>query len=33
MIRIAIVEDEEDYVNQLTKYLQDYQKNSNEEIS
>ena len=32
MIRIAIVEDEEDYVNQLTKYLQDYQKNSNEEI-
>ena len=32
MIRIAIVEDEEQYVQQLTEYLQEYQKSSNEEI-
>ena len=33
MIRIAIVEDEEEYVQQLTDYLQEYQRNSNEEIA
>lgn len=32
MIRIAIVEDEDDYVQQLTKYLQEYQKTSDEKI-
>ena len=32
MIRIAIVEDEEEYINQFTQYLQEYQKTSNEEI-
>lgn len=26
MIRIAIVEDEEEYIQQLTDYLQEYQK-------
>ena len=26
MIRIAIVEDEEEYINQFTQYLQEYQK-------
>lgn len=33
MIRIAIVEDEEEYIQQLTDYLQEYQKNSKEEIA
>ncbi|MDO4521607.1 MAG: LytTR family DNA-binding domain-containing protein [Eubacteriales bacterium] len=33
MIRIAIVEDEDLYVNQLTEYLQEYQKTQGEEIS
>lgn len=32
MIRIAIVEDEETYINQFTEYLQNYQKTTNEEI-
>lgn len=32
MIRIAIVEDEEEYIQQLTTYLEEYQKSSNEEI-
>lgn len=32
MIRIAIVEDEDSYVEQLTQYLQDYQKTAGEEI-
>lgn len=33
MIRIAIVEDEEDYINQLTEYLCEYQKTAGEEIN
>lgn len=33
MIRIAIVEDEEIYVNQLTEYLKRYQQESGEEIN
>ena len=33
MIRIAIVEDEEAYVQQLTSYLHEYQKTANEEIA
>lgn len=32
MIRIAIVEDEEEYVKQLTEYLREYQKTAGEEI-
>ena len=32
MIRIAIVEDEEQYIHQLTDYLREYQKTSSEEI-
>ena len=32
MIRIAIVEDEEMYVQQLTGYLKEYQKTYGEEI-
>ena len=32
MIRIAIVEDEDSYINQLTEYLQEYQKTQKEEI-
>ncbi|MDO4277172.1 MAG: LytTR family DNA-binding domain-containing protein [Eubacteriales bacterium] len=33
MIRIAIVEDEESYIKQLTEYLQEYQKTAGEEIN
>lgn len=33
MIRIAIVEDEEAYVQQLISYLHEYQKTANEEIA
>lgn len=33
MIRIAIVEDEEDYIARLTEYLKDYQKTAGEEFS
>lgn len=33
MVRIAIVEDEEDYIHQFTEYLHNYQKTINEEIS
>ena len=32
MIRIALVEDEQDYINQFTEYLQNYQETANEEI-
>lgn len=32
MIRIAIVEDEEEYISQFTQYLQEYQKTTDEEI-
>lgn len=32
MIRIAIVEDEDTYIEQLTQYLQEYQKTASEEI-
>lgn len=32
MIRIAIVEDENDYIDQLTQYLREYQKTAGEEI-
>ena len=32
MIRIAVVEDEEYYVNQLTGYLNEYQKTEKEEL-
>ena len=33
MIRIAIVEDDELYISQLLKYLEDYQKEEKEEFS
>lgn len=32
MIRIALVEDEQDYIDQFTEYLNNYQKTTNEEI-
>ena len=33
MIRIAIVEDEDYYVKQLTGYLEEYQKSEDEEFT